>query len=78
MASRTWATHVLALGPAAVELEVEGEEEGEEERVLEDDVGDEAELFVEDEEPEAVGPSGESEPHPTRARTAKPAAARVR
>lgn len=76
MASRTWATHALALGPAAVELEVE---EGEEERVvLEDDVGDEAELLVEDEEPEAVGPSGESEPHPTRARTARPAAARVR
>lgn len=76
MASRTCVTHELALGPPAVELDVE-----EEALVLLDG------LVVDEVDPgevleelalEVVGPSGESEPHPTRARTARPAAVRVR
>lgn len=75
-------THALALGPAAVELDVEEEEVRVVlEEAVDDEAGEELEALVEVEELallEVVGPSGESEPHPTRARTAKPAAARVR
>lgn len=74
-------THALALGPAAVELDVEEEVRVVLEEAVDDEAGEELEALVEVEELallEVVGPSGESEPHPTRARTAKPAAARVR
>lgn len=79
MASRTCVTHELALGPAAVELGVE-EEVDEELVVLDGVVVDEVEPVevLEELALEVVGPSGVSEPHPTRARTARPAAVRVR
>lgn len=81
MASRTRETQALAFGPSAVaEAELEDREE-----VLEEVGDDDAEVEVDVLDPELAGddvePVGSSPvppPHPTRAKTAKPAAARVR
>lgn len=84
MASRTCSTQALASGPEAVVVVDRDEDEGED-VAAEEDVAEvvssaEVEDGVEDDvEEELVLPApGSSEAHPTRARTARPAAARVR
>ncbi|KRE37539.1 hypothetical protein ASG73_07690 [Janibacter sp. Soil728] len=87
MASRTPLTHELAFGPAAV-VEAEVELLDEVRGLLDDDAVDDDEEEAEEDadglvddagvEVEVVDPPPVSEPHPTRARTARPAAARGR
>lgn len=88
IASRTVLTQALALGPplavvlAEAELLEDGRELLDDDAVVEDADEDEedADSLVEDvaEEVEVVAPPPVSDPHPTRARTARPAAARGR
>lgn len=84
MASRTCSTQALASGaPAVAELvrEEDFDEDEGEDVADEDDVAEVvSSAEVEDDGEEELVPSapGSSEAHPTRARTARPAAARVR
>ena len=75
MASRTLLTHELAAGAAAL-VEVP-DVLLEALRLLEDEVADEAVAEVEVLAAELLDEPSESAPQPTRARTARPAAARV-
>ncbi|MFX4286254.1 hypothetical protein ACQBJO_12760 [Janibacter sp. G349] len=86
IASRTCLTQALAAGPEAV-AEVVREEELADDVFDEDEGEDVADVEVVeldvfapevDDEEEVELPSPESAPHPARARTARPAAARVR
>lgn len=78
MASRTRETQALAFGPSAVaEAELEDREEVLEE-VGDDDAEVEVDVLDAGDDVEPVGSPPVPPPHPTRAKTAKPAAARVR
>lgn len=81
MASRTLLTHELAAGAAALvevpDVLLEALRLLEDEDEVEDEVEDEAVAEVEVLAAELLDEPSESEPQPTRARTARPAAARV-
>ncbi|MGN7248161.1 hypothetical protein ACTHQ1_10590 [Janibacter anophelis] len=81
MASRTLLTHELAAGAAALvevpDVLLEALRLLEDEDEVEDEVADEAVAEVEVLAAELLDEPSESAPQPTRARTARPAAARV-
>ena len=81
MASRTCSTQALASGPSAVTVVDRDDEDEGEDVADEDDVAEvvsSAEVGDDVEEELVLPAPGSSEAHPTRARTARPAAARVR